>query len=147
MEEQMQKQRYLAFNLKEAERKYFAQLATGNYLISSDRNTKFFHSIIKSNRSRNNITGVQLVDGSMSSSIEQAALCFVQFFTDLLGSAQPVQEFSAQVLNRGPLLSPQQADSLTVPFSEAEVETGLLSIGKDKSPGPDGYTFQFFINA
>lgn len=87
-----------------------------------------------------------MVDGTMSTSIEQAAQRFVQLFTDLLGLAQPVQAINTEVLNIGPLISAQHADLLTVPILEADIKTALHSIGKDKSPSPDGYTSQFFVS-
>lgn len=67
--DKLQAQRQLAFNLKEAERKHFAQLAKGNYIHLSDRNTKLYHSILRRNKARGSITCIQLEDDTMSTTV------------------------------------------------------------------------------
>ncbi|RVW12594.1 hypothetical protein CK203_114463 [Vitis vinifera] len=38
-----------------------------------------------------------------------------------------------------------EAEGLEIPFSEGEVFAALLDLGKDKAPGPDGFTMAFWL--
>lgn len=83
----------------------------------------------------------------MYSSIKQAAQQFVSYYSDILGTAQSVHSTRTEVLNCCPRLTEQQGDLLTTPVQEAEIKVALQSIAKDKAPGPDDYSSQFFIKA
>eukprot|EP00253_Pinus_taeda_P004333 PITA_04333 len=39
-----------------------------------------------------------------------------------------------------------EADELSIPVSKEEVEAAMKNMGKDKSPGPDGWTIELFLH-
>ncbi|KAL8499421.1 hypothetical protein ACS0TY_022406 [Phlomoides rotata] len=71
--------------LCEAERSFLSQKAKCHFLVNSDKNTKFFHSIVKRNRGRNHISSILDRDGAPTTSSEQVANEFERFYTDLFG--------------------------------------------------------------
>ncbi|KAL0339019.1 UNVERIFIED_CONTAM: hypothetical protein Sangu_1424000 [Sesamum angustifolium] len=83
-----------------------------------DRNTKFFHDMVKRNAARNSILAITKADGSIITSAPEIAQEFVNFYTSLLGQ-----------------------------FTPAEVKTAVFQISDNKAPGPDGYTSCFFKKA
>ncbi|GFY93106.1 hypothetical protein Acr_08g0015020 [Actinidia rufa] len=70
--------RVKAIKLDEAERSSCAQLAKAKYLKHSDRGTKFFHDLIKSNRARNQIISLTKADGDIPS-VKLSLDCLKQF--------------------------------------------------------------------
>ncbi|XP_022845369.1 uncharacterized protein LOC111368375 [Olea europaea var. sylvestris] len=104
----------------------------------------FFHSIVKRNTRRNFIEKVLKEDGSYTENQHQVAEEFIQFYTQLLGSSSPVQALDSAIIREGPLVSLEQASTLTRDITTQEIKDALFSIGDDKSPGPDGYTSCFF---
>ncbi|GFY84459.1 hypothetical protein Acr_03g0012330, partial [Actinidia rufa] len=75
-----------AIKLAEAELSYCSQLAKAKYLKNSDKCSKFFHDLIKSNRAKNHIASISLEDGSRTTSSKQVSEAFVMFYNRLLGT-------------------------------------------------------------
>ena len=42
-------------------------------------------------------------------------------------------------------LDSSEAEGLEIPFTEGEVFVALSDLGKDKAPGPDGFTMAFWL--
>ena len=136
-----------AIRLAKAELSFCSQLAKAKYLKFSDKGTKFFHDLIKSNRNRNHIASITLVDGSRSTSNNQVSNAFVQYYKELLGTKQDCCKLDRNMVRKGKLLETEQASNLLRPVSDEEIKSALFSIGEDKAPGPDGYTSCFFKKA
>ncbi|XP_052176609.1 uncharacterized protein LOC127790918 [Diospyros lotus] len=130
--------------LKEAERLFLLQHAKCSYLKYSDRCSKLFHAIVRRNSKRNHILTMLREDGSMTNSLGQVADEFVRYFEGLLGTAKACEPFDSSVLSAGPRISMEQAASLSSCISSQEIKSALFSIGEDKSPRPDGFSFCFF---
>ncbi|KAL2245871.1 uncharacterized protein LOC105178633 [Sesamum indicum] len=60
--------------LVEAERHFFYHKAKIHYLKEGDRNTKFFHDMVKRNAARNSITVVTRADGTIITTVDEIAL-------------------------------------------------------------------------
>ncbi|KAL0329452.1 UNVERIFIED_CONTAM: Retrovirus-related Pol polyprotein from type-2 retrotransposable element R2DM [Sesamum radiatum] len=73
--------------LAEAERHFYFQKAKIHFLKQGDRNTKFFHDMVKRNAARNSIMAITKADGSIITSAPEIAQEFVNFYTSLLGTA------------------------------------------------------------
>ncbi|GFY85411.1 hypothetical protein Acr_04g0001490 [Actinidia rufa] len=101
--------------LAEAELSFCSQLAKAKYLKNSDKCTKFFHDIIKSNRSKNHIASTLLEDGSRTNSSNNIgedkapgpdgySSCFYKTAWDVIGRdfIEAVKEFfsSGQILKQ-----------------------------------------------
>ncbi|XP_011100850.1 uncharacterized protein LOC105178964 [Sesamum indicum] len=91
--------------LVEAERHFFYQKAQIHHLKEGDRNTKFFHDMVKRNASRNSITAVTRVDGSIITVAEDIAQEFVGYYTSLLGTEAHTIPVDDNVFDWGPKLS------------------------------------------
>ena len=130
--------------LAEAERHFYGQLAKCSYLNKSDRNSKFFHGLMKRNAKRNFIASVIKRDGLPTSSQHEVASEFIEFYKGLLGTNSVSVPIDPTVLNSGSKVSWEQANVLSRTVTRDEIKEALFSIGEDKSPGPDGFTSCFF---
>ncbi|GFZ21498.1 hypothetical protein Acr_29g0006600 [Actinidia rufa] len=109
-----------------------------------DGGTKFFHGLIKSRRAKINIYLITLEGGVRSTSSSQVSDAFVHFYKGLLGTKGGCIELNRDMVARGRKLDPEQAQILTHLATEEEIRKALFSIGDDKAPGPDSYSFYFF---
>ncbi|XP_022870493.1 uncharacterized protein LOC111389759 [Olea europaea var. sylvestris] len=132
--------------LCEAERSFYYQKAKCIFLKDSDKCTKFFHSLVKRNSKRNFIATVLKEDGMYTTSQDEVASEFVKFYTSLLGKKCSFRPIDMDILSNGPLVFPEQGDTLVRDVSHEKIKDALFDIGDDKSPGPDGYTSCFFKN-
>ncbi|KAK4397731.1 hypothetical protein Sango_1248600 [Sesamum angolense] len=101
--------------LAEAERHFYHQKAKIHFLKQGDRNTKFFHDMVKMNGARNSILVITKADGSIITSAPDIAQEFVDFYTSLLGQSHRQRS-----------------------------KTAVFQISDNKAPGPDSYTSCFF---
>ncbi|XP_074278283.1 uncharacterized protein LOC141601875 [Silene latifolia] len=69
------------------------------------------------------------------------ALAFLDFYTSLLGSEEPVQPLPADLFTNNILQNPHSLDIMVTP---KEIKDALFSIDQNKSPGVDGYSSGFF---
>lgn len=143
----LNEQRELTIRLSKWERSYYLQMAKGISLRLKDRNTKFFYSWAKRCRLRSRILSVERNDGSFAIKRSEVAQEFLVFYKDLLGLKEPTLEIKQDILGLGPLLDQVSAEHLIRPITADEIKQAIFSINKDKSPGPDGYTSQFFIKS
>ncbi|KAH6773623.1 hypothetical protein C2S51_012027 [Perilla frutescens var. frutescens] len=68
-----------ALFLVEAERQFYSQKAKCKYFLENDRNTKFFHSTVKRNRKKNNITLLMHENGGDYMSVEILLKTLLEF--------------------------------------------------------------------
>lgn len=144
---QLRDSKQKAFRLLEAERLYFSQMTKGSFLMLSDRNSKFYHSLIRRNIAKRSITCIKMSDGSSSTSLTQVADQFIDYYSSLLGSSSHVQCINQSIMDSGPKLSLSGSLLLVDHVSNTDIKNALFSIPNDKSPGPDGYSSQFFKEA
>ncbi|GJR94069.1 RNA-directed DNA polymerase, eukaryota [Tanacetum coccineum] len=111
------------------------------WAIEGDENSKFFHGIINRKRANLAIKGV-MVDGEWVDDPCRVKEEFRLHFAN---------RFRAPAANRCKLnytfpnrLSSDQLDMLESPISRDEVRNAVWGCGENKSPGPDGFTFEFF---
>ncbi|KAK4422082.1 hypothetical protein Salat_2159200 [Sesamum alatum] len=90
--------------LAEAERHFFYQKAKIYFLKMGDRNTKFFHDMVKRNATRNSISAITQLDGSVISTTDGIAQEFVAFYTSLLGTNVQTSPLDDGVFDWGPKL-------------------------------------------
>ncbi|GFY81548.1 hypothetical protein Acr_01g0013570 [Actinidia rufa] len=117
------------------------------FLKESDKCSKFFHDLIKSNRSKSQIVSLTLSDGSRSTSLQQVSNAFLDFYKGLLGSNFPCTQLDNFILLDGEQVNEAQAMDLIRAVSDEEIKGALFSTEDDKSPGPDGFSAYFFKRA
>nr|GEU39708.1 RNA-directed DNA polymerase, eukaryota [Tanacetum cinerariifolium] len=105
-------------DFKSSEARDCIQKAKIEWAIKGDKNFKFFHGIINRKRANLSIKGI-VVDAPA------ANRCRLDFRSP----------------NR---LSLEQASDLESPVTNDEIRCAVWGCGEDKSPGPDGFTFDFF---
>ncbi|GJS88794.1 RNA-directed DNA polymerase, eukaryota [Tanacetum coccineum] len=111
------------------------------WAIEGDENSKFFHGIINKKRSQLSIRGV-FVDGNWSTEPGVVKDAFKNHFAARF--KQPVQgrlKLNISFTNR---LSSEQVVDMDRSVSRDEIRLAVWNCGENKSPGPDGYTFEFF---
>nr|GEV12590.1 RNA-directed DNA polymerase, eukaryota [Tanacetum cinerariifolium] len=117
------------------------QKAKIQWTIEGDENSKFFHGIINRKLANLAIKGV-MVDGEWMDDPSRVKEEFHSHFAT---------RFQAPRVNRSRLnfrfpnrLIPDQVAELENPITRDEIRNAVWACGENKSPGPDGFTFEFF---
>ncbi|GJQ88864.1 RNA-directed DNA polymerase, eukaryota [Tanacetum coccineum] len=112
------------------------------WAIEGDENYKFFHGIINHKRANLAIKGV-IVDGDWVDDPcrvkEELRLHFANRFR------APVDTRYKLNYTFPNKLQPDQMATLESPVSKDEVRNTVWGCGENKSPGPDGFSFEFFL--
>ncbi|GJX59094.1 RNA-directed DNA polymerase, eukaryota [Tanacetum coccineum] len=129
------------FELKQSDLKDAAQKAKVKWAIKGDESSKFFHGIINKRRAQLAIrgvfdSGVWLTDPPLvkNSFLNHFAYRFKKPASSRL-------KLNMSFPNR---LTPDQIDDLDRNISRDEIKAAVWDCGENKSPGPNGFTFEFF---
>lgn len=134
----------MAWLTYEAERKFFYQKSKCRYLLQSYQNTRLFNSIAKRNAKRNNIPVLIKDDGLMTNGMDEVVGEFLSYYYGLLGTEVKVNEVDVEILSHGPTVPLDCLEELARIPMDVEIKKALFGIGRDKAPGPNGYTSGFF---
>ncbi|KAL2237419.1 UNVERIFIED_CONTAM: hypothetical protein Sindi_0933600 [Sesamum indicum] len=137
LRESMGDLRRKAVFLAEAERHFFHQKTKIHYLKDRDRNTKFFHDMVKWNTARNSITAVTRADGTIITAADEISQEFVDFYTSLLGTEAHTIPIDDGVFDWGPKLSSELTEELCREVTALEVKEAFFNINDNKAPDPD----------
>jgi hypothetical protein len=114
------------------------------WLTSVDLNTKFFHTSTLVRRRRNSIDILQSPNSGWLTERRDIGACFINNFKNLFTTSNPALPTEFMDLfdcfvseNENTLLCAQPTDS--------EIYDSLLSLGRTKAPGPDGFTTLFYV--
>jgi len=118
------------------------------WLKSGDENSKFFHAYARGRKAANTIWCLKDEAGIEHLDFEGKARCGVNHFEALFRA--PAQASIAEVIRLAQMF-PRFADEednrkLMRPVDEDELKEVLGSFQKDKSPGPDGWSVEFFLD-
>ncbi|GJY82754.1 RNA-directed DNA polymerase, eukaryota, partial [Tanacetum coccineum] len=117
------------------------QKAKVRWAIEGDENSKYFHAIINKKRANLSVKGV-MVDGDWVVDPILVKKEFRDHFADRFQDPGPRKgRINFQFPNR---LSSEQVADLETRISTDEIQSAVWGCGVDKSPGPDGFTFDFF---
>ncbi|XP_074306394.1 uncharacterized protein LOC141641640 [Silene latifolia] len=83
-------------------------------------------------------------DGILRSGPEDVASAFVDYYSSLLGQATPVEALDKEYIAQRGTVNTEEWHNLQKLVCQAEINEALFSIGSDKSPGPDGFSSEFF---
>ncbi|KAL0285709.1 UNVERIFIED_CONTAM: Retrovirus-related Pol polyprotein from type-2 retrotransposable element R2DM, partial [Sesamum radiatum] len=114
--------------LAEAERHFYFQKAKIHFLKMGDRNTKFFHDMVKRNAAKSSILAITKSDGSTITSTADIGQEFVTYFTSLLGTAAQTLPVDNDVFDWGPKLSLEHASELCKEVTPLELNHCIIAL-------------------
>nr|GEV24518.1 RNA-directed DNA polymerase, eukaryota [Tanacetum cinerariifolium] len=118
-----------------------SQKAKIRWSIEGDENSKYFHGVMNKKRSQLKIHGT-LANGEW---ISDPHIVKNKFFTHFKKQFLPIQAPSICFDFTFPTrLSPDQVQDLERTVTYEEVKRAVWDCGTNKSPGPDGFSFEFY---
>nr|GEU46509.1 RNA-directed DNA polymerase, eukaryota [Tanacetum cinerariifolium] len=129
------------YDLKQSDLKDAAQKAKVKWAIEGDENLKFFHGIINKRRAQLAIRGV-FVNDVWHTEPSLVKDSFLDHFANRF--KQPASTRLKLNMSLPNCLSSDQTDDLDRNITNDEIRAAVWDCGENKSPGPDGYTFEFF---
>ncbi|XP_060183608.1 uncharacterized protein LOC132613554 [Lycium barbarum] len=119
------------------------QKAKARWLQDGDKNTSYFHKVIKYRRRKLNIQSIQDNEGHTIEGHQSTATTTIKHFEDLFGYQEIKGNFS--ILDIVPKLVTDEMNAMltTIPTIQ-EIRQAIKSIDPDSSPGPDGFGAKFF---
>lgn len=125
------------------EEEFRGQRARLSWVQYGDKNSKFFHTVTVQRRQRNRITKIKDSEGVWVDDERQIADDFRVFFSDLFTSVgdRDFQEALEVVL---PVIDDAENVELLNLVTYDEIRKAVFQLGKDKAPGPDGFSGVFF---
>ncbi|KAJ9551049.1 hypothetical protein OSB04_015094 [Centaurea solstitialis] len=126
--------------LEQEERNSFKQKARIKWACEGDENVKFFHSFVNKNRRKQGLRGINLEGVWMEDpeAIKEAVV--VHFENHFKEPIKIRPKFRSPHFRK---LEARNAVELEKPFVMEELKLAVWSCGEDKSPGPDGFSFEF----
>lgn len=115
------------------------------WLNEGDRNTKFFHAFAKGRRAYNSIWHID-EDGSNLSSTDDIKEGVVIYYNGLYKAIEPgnhEEQFWA-IEEYPKMFNDRECSIFYEPINREEIKNVLNYFSKDKSPGPEGWTPDFF---
>ena len=109
----------------------------------SERSTKYFFNLGKRNYNRKVISELENENGEVISNEE-----IEHYYSNLYSSKINLSEETPRQFTEDlelPQLSNEESEKLVGPITFEECRTILASFEKDKSPGEDGYTVEFYL--
>ncbi|GJV65363.1 RNA-directed DNA polymerase, eukaryota [Tanacetum coccineum] len=117
------------------------QKAKIQWAVEGDENSKFFHGIVNRKRVHLSVKGV-MVDGEW---VDEPNRVKEEFRSHFANRFQDTGVSRCRLNFRFPSrLTADQISDLEKPVSSDEIRKAVWSCGENKSPGPDGFTFEFF---
>ncbi|GJY70284.1 hypothetical protein Tco_0473987 [Tanacetum coccineum] len=116
-----------------------------DWLQVEDTNSTFFHRSVKTRMRRSRIDCVMDHDNVLHEGTE-VPIIFVDHYMQFLGVESPITPLNHEGLFVRKL-SQIPARIMIRDVNDDEIRTAMFSIGNDKAPGPDGFTFVFFKKA
>ncbi|XP_042460353.1 uncharacterized protein LOC122043848 [Zingiber officinale] len=98
VDEEYTEARKAADLLSQAEYLFYQQRAKHAYFNQVDRNTPFFHSLVKRNNKRREIVAIEKDDGVSTTSPQKVAQTFVRYYQELLGTQVVRASFQAECM-------------------------------------------------
>uniref|UniRef100_A0A803NW04 Reverse transcriptase domain-containing protein n=1 Tax=Cannabis sativa TaxID=3483 RepID=A0A803NW04_CANSA len=129
------------------EETYWQQRSRVDWMQNGDQNTKFFHAHATSRRNNNSIKSLENAAGVIDYSKQGMTAIISDYFQELF-TAQPLDSTALNhTINTIPqTVTAAMNDTLTQPFTPAEITAALKMMSPDKSPGSDGMSAMFYQN-
>nr|GEV45261.1 nucleotide-binding alpha-beta plait domain-containing protein [Tanacetum cinerariifolium] len=118
-----------------------AQKTKIKWSIEGDENSRFFHAILNKKRNQQNIRGV-MIDGVWNEKPIDVKREFLLHFRNMFD--KPAEHRAIIDFPFPRVLKIDQQEDLDRDVTREEIKRAVWDCGTDKSPGPDGFTFEFF---
>lgn len=117
------------------------------WIQAGDENTKFFHNFAKCRKVSNTIWKLPSPDGDIADNFNKLAHLGTTHFRNLYKCPREVNLLDIiNVANHFPrFVEEEYVEDLNDLVSAEELEGVLKWFKKDKSPGPDGWTIEFYL--
>ncbi|GJY54986.1 RNA-directed DNA polymerase, eukaryota, reverse transcriptase zinc-binding domain protein [Tanacetum coccineum] len=128
------------------EEKLLCLKAKVDWLRDGDRNSSYFHKVLKGKLNRSKIYTDMGTDGSIYEN-DQVGVQFVKHFESFLGStsiAANMEDSDAYLFNK---IDANNAEFMSKDVTKEEIKRVVFDIDDSKAPGPDGFTSKFFKKA
>jgi hypothetical protein len=130
-----------------AEEELWHQRSRAIWIKSGDKNTKKNHQFASHRRNNKHIWEIKDENGMVHTGQEalkkEATIFFNSFFEDT--GQNTIEDQVATIRLYPRLVTEEDVISLEKPCTREEILEVLKGFAKDKSPGPDGWTVEFFI--
>ncbi|XP_010495633.1 PREDICTED: uncharacterized protein LOC104772751 [Camelina sativa] len=131
--------------LATAEVTFLHQKSGLKWITDGDENTGYFHKSVVMRNAFTGIKRLRLEDGSTTTDKLVIKNACVDFYTSLFGTSNPTPCLQACIESIHPFRCTEaQRECLERPFTPAEIKAEFFALPRDKIPGPDGYTGEFF---
>ncbi|KAF7815045.1 ribonuclease H [Senna tora] len=127
----------------------WAQKARQLWLVQGDRNTKYFHAVVKKRRVHNQFTRIKKSIGEWSSDYAEMEGLALDYFKNVYTYENKPSRSEIESLLDSleiPVLNEHEIHQLQAPITNDEIEKALFLMKPDKAPGPDGLPPMFFQN-
>ncbi|XP_071699054.1 uncharacterized protein [Rutidosis leptorrhynchoides] len=116
------------------------------WLSEGDKNTKYFHKVLKARKQRAKVESICNENGVRFYG-DEVAEQFVDHFKNFLGKTDNVKLIEDFRNIFTVTLNEVEANDMVLEVSDEEVKAAIFDIDSDKTAGPDGYTSHFFKKA
>ncbi|GKE29844.1 hypothetical protein Tco_1445228 [Tanacetum coccineum] len=134
------------YEVMKDENNLLMQKAKIEWLKDGNRNTEFFHKIIKGRMHKGRIVLVCNEKGERFEN-DQVAKQFVKHFQEFLSKKDVATEMPKDIIVFPNKLSIEETVKMCKDVSEVEVKNAMFDIEDSKAPGPDGYPARFYKSA
>jgi len=117
------------------------------WLKSGDSNTKYFHNLASLNRSKKSIWSIDSEERGTVRGIEEIKAEAVSFFKSQY-KASSALNLPDKITTAGlypTYFSTEEVTEIYNPVTLSEIKDILIHFKRERSPGPDGWTTEFFI--
>ncbi|GKA68671.1 RNA-directed DNA polymerase, eukaryota, reverse transcriptase zinc-binding domain protein [Tanacetum coccineum] len=122
---------------------FLKQKSKIDWLSEGDRNSKYFHNVIKGRVNKSRISVIEDMCGNSHYGLAVGDQ-FVSYFQKVLGSSSKVLPINEPEMLFSNVLSDGDAKFMVRNVSDDEVKKAIFDIDDNKAPGPDGYSSHFF---
>ncbi|GKD39369.1 hypothetical protein Tco_1259576, partial [Tanacetum coccineum] len=125
----------------EEEVKFLFQRAKFDWLSEGDKNTAYFHKVVKSRRNRNRVMSIT---DALGKCVEGSKIAdeFVGHFENFLGLNTHVHHLDSLGNIFTTTLTSNEANAMVAEIFDHEIKMAMFGIDDCKAPGPDGRNIQ-----
>lgn len=122
---------------------YWHQKSRKEWIISSDRNTRFYHTATVIRRNLNRVKGLKNEHDVLITDKQSLKKMMVRYFSDLFKRYTSC-DLSTALKGNFPTLSDATIDVISKDFIETDVKNAVMEMAPLKAPGPDGLHVVFY---